>query len=645
MQLRLQKITTLFGLNARHELRLALPFLVGLVALRALVYYLVWRNGFLEYDADGFTRSLHAWEWGQQPRLEVDAWLPLQFWLNGSLLHFWPDLFRAPRAVNLIASLVTLLNFFFIGRYLFGRLAGYATALLAAFFPWEIWFGLSGMSESLTQMFLSFGLLFFCRWLHTERPRDLWLASAGLLGATMLRYEAWFYSLTYAAIVLFLVYRRDLAGRPPREWGVKLWRAKILPPLTLAFGFALLWVIASTVQLGSPIEFIRLSSKINASLEETNANISLLGRLFFYPRIFFNLLPPLTVLAIAGSFLLLWRPAGRARIYLALIWGEFAFFVISTLPTNNIAPGSARYPVSNLMFLLPVVVYLFQVLSVWRPLFRFRNGPPGGSDGQGTPLPSLTNKQAFVSGQTLVTIRYSLPATLLFLLLPLLCIQTSFARSNDFPDNNMRQVALWFKGQTAQGKLAPNLVIPVHFPNPLSPTGADYTAIYGLSVLTNRPDGGRIAGSEAKGLRVISDIEGFEKTIIDDKPAVWLNLASAGDPERIEKLAGRYRERTSFGPYTIFSQPLNLPLSVAPSEGTLTQHYQFTGEGFDPGERVFIWVSYDASGAKSLEGTFADTTGRVKLDYLPGPQVPGTFSITAKGEKSQRRAVAEVIIR
>lgn len=603
LQLRLKKLSTLFGLTAKNELKLALPFLLALFALKALISYLIWRNGFLEYDADGFTRSLHAWEWSQQPRFEVDAWLPLQFWLNGALLQIWPDLFREPRAVNLVASLVTTTSFFFIGRSLFGRLAGYGTALLAALFPWEIWFGLSGMSESLTHMFLSVGMLFFCRWLQTERSLNLWLASAGLLGATLLRYEAWFYSITYAVIILCLTYLRHRTNRPFRAL------QKVIPPLALAFSFTLLWVIASIIQFKSPFGFVSLTSKINASLEERNAHTDLLGRLLFYPQVFFNLLRPLTLLAMSGSLLLWWKPLGKVRVYLALIWGEFALFIVSTLPTNNIAPGSARYPVSNLMFLLPTVVYLFIFLAKKWPQTGWRVG-----------------------------------LTLIFLGLALFFIQTAMDRPNDFPDQNMRQVALWFKEQTKQGKLPQNSVIPVHLPNPQATAGADYGVIYGLSVLTNRPDGWRIKGSQAKGLRVISDIEGFEKTIQDDKPLAWLHLDSAEGKAQIDQLAKIYREKISFGPYQIFSRPLQRPLTVTPLEGRLDQHYIFTGEDFDPGEHISLWLSYDSTGAKTLPGISADKEGYVKWDYLPDSQIPGTFSITALGESSQRRAIAEVTI-
>ncbi len=199
--------------------------------------------------------------------------------------------------------------------------------------------------------------------------------------------------------------------------------------------------------------------------------------------------------------------------------------------------------------------------------------------------------------------------------------------------------------QTDNGNLAKNLVIPAHFPNPLSPAGADYQLIYSLEVLTNRPDGWRIQGSSAKGLRVISEIDGFEKTIKDDIPPVWINYPSAGDEARIKQLGDRYREKLNFGAYQIFYRPLDRPLTVLPPQGTLQQNYLFKGEDFDPGEKISLWVSYDSSGAKNLESLFADEKGNFSLNYKPGPLVPGTFALTARGDKSNRRAIGQVLIK
>src|SRR3954466_10150929 len=64
----------------------AVPAQVGLgliLCVYALVSLAVIRGGFLEYNADGYTRIMHGYEWRAAPRWEVGIWLPLQTWLFG----------------------------------------------------------------------------------------------------------------------------------------------------------------------------------------------------------------------------------------------------------------------------------------------------------------------------------------------------------------------------------------------------------------------------------------------------------------------------------------------------------------------------------------------------------------------------------
>jgi len=591
----------------RKELPLTLLFLAGVLLLKAGLTLLLYRNGYLEYDGDGFTRSVHAWEWLQKPRIEVDAWLPLQFWLNGFLMNFWSDLYWQPRAVNLLASCITTLNLFFLGRWLFGKGYGYACAALVALFPWEIKFGLSGMAESLTHMFLSIGVMWFARWLQTRHLSHLSFAALGLLGATMLRYEAWFYSLTFCGIVLFLSLRT----------GKFHW--KTLAVLAIPFSFAFIWCLASWVQLGKPWGFVSLTSEINATLAaEANQNADFLERLVFYPRTMYNLMPWLTILAIIGTVLLVFF-VRQARSYLALVWGEFCLFIIITLPTNNIAPGSARYPVSNLLLLLPVVVWLVsrtvEISIKW------------------------VLKTASVRKLQLITL---LVGGAIFALILGLFAASTLDHAYVFPDKNVRQVALWFNEQTESGNLPSNVVIPVHFPNPKAENGGDYSYIYALTVLTNRPDGGHFPNSEAQGLRVISEINGLLRTVVDDKPLVWLHIETAGDKQTIDDLKGNYHDVVNYGPFTIVNRPMNRPLSVTPREGTLDQTYIFTGDGYDPNEKVSVWLTW-GNQAQSLPTVIADSRGHLTITFKPF--MPITQSVTAKGLQSGRQGFAEIKVK
>jgi hypothetical protein len=585
----------------RREIIFICAFLVVAVGLKLLLALFFWRNGYLEYDADGFTRSVIAWQWqAGTKQLGIDAWLPLQFWLNGSLMHFWPDLLKVPRAVNMVASIITTINLFFIGRALLGRTNGYLTAALAAIFPWEIWFGLSGMSESLTHVFLTTGVVFFSQWLTRKNPATYWLvlASLGFLGATMLRYEAWFYSAVYALIALIIALRRHEWGKPDK--------AKVILALVPAFLFMLAWMYASWADpnIGSPLGFAKITSEINGRIYGSeNAGLSFLSRLVFYPQTFLTLWLPLTLPALAGTVWLAWKPVGALRWYLALVWGEFAVFILTTLPYNNIAPGSARYPVSNLLLLLPVVAYLFQrAFSYPRPAVRLAGGG-------------------------------------LFVLLLISLVYSTLERPRTFPDSGTRQVATWLTGLWQQGYLKPDDRVWLDLPAYDGPNGNDFTrAYYALPVLTNHPDS----------FVVPPDFETFAALIKSESgqaPHVWVQLASAGGD--LQPFRNNYREVKTFGDYTVGQYPIFRGAVITPGDGIVGhpgeilagQKVEATADEYRPKETTAIWVTRPDKKVINLGNKDADAAGVLTISYTPDQALAGDWSITIVGMESGRRAV------
>ncbi|MDB5082454.1 MAG: hypothetical protein JWP00_4378 [Chloroflexi bacterium] len=585
----------------RREIIYICSFLVAAISLKLLLSLYLWRNGFVEFDADGFTRSIIAWQWQSGAKtLGIDAWLPLQFWLNGSLMHFWPDLLMVPRAVNMVASIITTINLFFVGRALFGRTGGYLTGAMAAIFPWEIWFGISGMSESLTHVFLTTGVVFFTRWLTRPSPRPFWLvlASLGFLGATMVRYEAWFYSAVYALIALIIALRRH-------EWGMPD-KAKAVVALVPAFMFMLPWMYASWVDpnIGSPIGFAKITSEINGRIYGSeNASQSFLSRLVFYPQTFLTLWLPLTVPAIIGTVWLALKPVGAIRWYLALVWGEFVVFIITTLPFNNIAPGSARYPVSNLLLLLPVVAYAFQRALLY---------------------PRQAVRLAGIG---------------LFALVLLSLVHSTLERPRTFPDNGTRQVASWLEGLWKEGYLKPEDRVVLNLPAYDGPNGNDFTrAYYALPVLTNHPDD----------FVVPPDFEtfaGLVRSEIGGAPHVWVHIASAGGD--LKPFRNNYREVKTFGEYTVGRFPIFRGAAITPGDGIIGhkgalkagQKLEAKADEYKPKETTAIWITRPDKKVINLGNKDADAAGILTINYTPEQAVEGDWSITIVGMESGRRAV------
>ncbi len=582
----------------RNESFYIILFLAAIIALKLGLAYSLWRSGYIEYDADGFTRSVRAWEWHNGTvKLEVDAWLPLQFWLNGSLMNLWPDLLRVPRAVNLLCSIGTTINFFFIGRFLFGRINGYATALLTALFPWEIWFGLSGMSESLTHFFLSLGLVFLVGWLRDEKAGLGWLvaASIGFLGATMLRYEAWFYSAVYLLLVGVVAWRRH--GR----WQWQKW-GRLALALAPAFSFIVFWMVLSWLdpRLNSPLGFARLTSEINQRIYGAENNTGLLARLFYYPQILLGLMYQLSIPAILGSLWLVVRPVKGVRPYLALVWGELALFILTTLPYNNIAPGSARYPVSNLLLLLPVVVYLFQLV------FEARNTA------------------------------WRIAGIGLFGALAFSLAVTTLSRPLDFPDTSTRQTATWLTERWNEGYLGPDEKVVLHLPAADGDRANEFTrAYYALRVLTNHPGN----------FEVIADTEVFGRLTQDEQgyaPHVWVHLSAASGA--INYFSRNYRDVTNLGDYWVARWPLFRRGTPTPERGNLGQTYQFQADEFNENERTAMWISGPNGKIVDLGNKRADQRGVLTMNYTAQNIEPGEWTLTIVGQDSRRRALVRFFV-
>ena len=577
------------------ELFYLIPFFVGVIGIKLALALFVWRNGFLEYDADGFTRSVRAWDWHTgHTNLEVDAWLPLQFWLNGWLMGIWPDLVHVPRFVNMACSVGTTINLFFIGRQLFGRVNGYATALLAAVFPWEILFGLSGMSESLTHFFLTFGTVFFLKWLkgRPSTSSTLVIASLGFLGATMVRYEAWFYSTVYAILVLYFIwqYRANLDVKT---------RLKLVLALVPAFIFIGVWAGRSWAELGSPLGFADVTSGVNHKIfGATNETTSFWSRLVFYPKTFLTLLYQLTIPAVIGSILIIWRPVKNAQPYLLLVWGEFVLFILTTLPYNNIAPGSARYPVSNLLLLLPVVCYGFELVAR---------------------QPNL-NLRWLVGG--------------VFLVLFLSLIQNTTSRSNAFPDGSTRQVAELLNQRWKEGYIKPTDKVYLLLPLADGPKADDFTrADYALKVLTNHPDS----------FQIESDPTLFTQKLKQqnaDLPAIWVHLASAGGSPA--NLRTSYLEAKTFGDYTIGDYPLYGRATAQPLQGDPSPKFEVRSEAYRPKEATSVWVTRPDNKIITLGNRPADVQGIVSFNYVVTAQdyLPGKWSVAITGMETGRRTSA-----
>lgn len=308
----------------------------------ALLTLAVLNAGFLEYNADGYTRILRGWEWLQSPRWEVGVWLPLQTWIFGLGLAVYDSLSVTPRAIDALLTVWTLLNLYLIGRTIGGRLAGAIALLLGAIFPWVVWFGVSGMAEALFHATLSAGALGLVRWSLHRGDRDLLLGAIGFLLATMVRYEGWFYAAVFGALVVGIAWR---SGRL---------RMPVLAIAALPMAFPLLWIAEHQRLTGDALGFAYETEAIKESLDAANASAGLLRRLTIYPEETSRLAPLLIGLCLLAVAYVLYR---RVRWWplVALVVGQGAMLVVVSAGFSNLGPGAERYLISNVVLLFPVL--------------------------------------------------------------------------------------------------------------------------------------------------------------------------------------------------------------------------------------------------------------------------------------------------
>ena len=126
--------------------------------------------------ADYLIQSLKlapGWDLGYLAMVSGSHQLPFSEYLFGFGLALYRDPFLTPKIVNLILSAAAVIVVYFLGREMFGRIAGLVTAALFAFLPWTVWSVFPECPADLPSvLFISLFGLFLFRWLETDKPVD-----------------------------------------------------------------------------------------------------------------------------------------------------------------------------------------------------------------------------------------------------------------------------------------------------------------------------------------------------------------------------------------------------------------------------------------------------------------------------------------
>ena len=182
--------------------------------------------------------------------LGILYWLPLPFWLNGSLLRLWPDALVVPFAVNTAASALTVAGIVLWTWELAGEGAALVAGLAALFNTTGLFLGIGGSADPLMHAAMVWALLFWARFERSGRSSQAWLCAACLALGSASRYEVW---LVAAALTAAAVLDR---------------RRRAVLPLAAAWLFPLGWAAYNWSAAGSPWSFV--SQTFGAEIRDTS---------------------------------------------------------------------------------------------------------------------------------------------------------------------------------------------------------------------------------------------------------------------------------------------------------------------------------------------------------------------------------------
>ncbi len=210
--------------------------LVTLLAGRAVWQAVLAQRGLVAASGDDFLRTLIAWDWAQSPFFmawryaELSwAWLPLPFWMTGSLLRLWmrPDL--VPRLLSLVLSLLSLVLLWRLWVRLWNRSVAMQAVVIVATIPWHMWLAGAATAQPLFQCIVTAALLLAT----SERPLGTVGAGAAFGLGTAVRPEGWILAVLWVAWLAFGArprgtFHRAVSGVAacafPAVWGALWWR-------------------------------------------------------------------------------------------------------------------------------------------------------------------------------------------------------------------------------------------------------------------------------------------------------------------------------------------------------------------------------------------------------------------------------------
>jgi len=293
-----------------------------LCALKLAIGAWVLHLGFSHVSDDDFARTVIAERFAHAPGVDPSgtSWLPLPFWIEGAAMAVAGRSLAVARAVALALSAAAV-----AGPYLAMRTVGtpravaFVATAAAMALPWNAWLGVATVPEGWTGALVGASVVAMA----SDRARP-W-AAAGLLAASLSRYEAW---PAAAALVALCLVRLARGGSSRRE----------LPAALIAALGPLAWMAWNAHAHGSALHFV---ARVTAFRHAVGAaDLPLRDKLLGYPRALATQTPEAALLGLTGVLGL----AASARLRARWRWAAAACAaVLAFLIVGDVRDGAPTH--------------------------------------------------------------------------------------------------------------------------------------------------------------------------------------------------------------------------------------------------------------------------------------------------------------
>ena len=326
----------------------ALWFLLTISFLIRLIYLLCFDNYFY---GDATARLFLSWDWSLNPVVFPNPdWLPLHFYLLGSIIKITGDILIAPRILGLVLGSLSVIPFYLISKKLFNPLIAFATALIFCFHGTHILLSIITLSSVPFLFFTLWGLYFLLRYL--EKPNFIAVVSLALcLGAAaLLRFEGW----------MLICFLSIAVVKNLKQWKLSL-------VYLFVVSLAPLWVMYMTyLEVGNPLRGLIYSD------QEVMAYLNIVGTKavqdIFHTSIAFA--PGTWLIGIAGMVFCFTQKKNRGYV---LLLGAISIIVYNKLLNQSLLP-EFRYFITLSVLMLPLFTFgLFQLLERFSNYLMLKN--------------------------------------------------------------------------------------------------------------------------------------------------------------------------------------------------------------------------------------------------------------------------------